>query len=321
MGAPVWLLTDAAMDVHAVHGHPERPERRAAAASGVRDASGGDLEEPAIIPASDEAIERVHGASHLARVVEADEAGGSWFDPDTYLVSGSLHAARLAAGATVQAARAATTGEAEIAFAAVRPPGHHAAARRASGFCLLNNVAIAAADLRASGLAQRIAIVDWDVHHGDGTQAIFDEDPELCYASTHQWLLYPGTGDRHDRGVGVAEGTKHNVPLLPGKGDEAFVAAWRDELLPAVEAFRPEAILVSAGYDGHRVDPLAHLELTEDGYEEVGGLLGALAARLGIPGVALTLEGGYDLEALRRSVAATVRGLRHGRHASHEVAR
>lgn len=321
MSAPVWLLTDAAMDLHAAHGHPERPERRAAAAAGVRDAAGGDVVEPAVIPASDAAIERVHGAGHLARVVEADAAGGSWFDPDTYLVAGSAPAARLAAGATVQAARAATSGEAEIAFAAVRPPGHHASHHRASGFCLFNNVAVAAAELRASGAAQRIAIVDWDVHHGDGTQAIFDADRDLCYASSHQWLLYPGTGDRHDRGVGAGEGTKHNVPLMPGEGDEAFVRAWRDELLPAIEAFRPEAILVSAGYDGHRSDPLAHLEITEDGYEEVARLLGGLAARLHLPGVALALEGGYDLDALRRSVAATIRGLRHGRHGGHQVAR
>jgi acetoin utilization deacetylase AcuC-like enzyme len=321
MAAPVWLLTDAAMDRHVTHGHAERPERRLAAAAGIRDASGGDLAEPAVVPAGDGVIGRIHDAAHVARVVQADAAGGSWFDPDTYLVAGSLQAARLAAGATVQAARAAVTGEAEIAFAAVRPPGHHASARRASGFCLFNNVAVAAADLRAAGLAQRVAIVDWDVHHGDGTQAIFDDDPDLCYASTHQWLLYPGTGDRHDRGVGAAEGTKHNVPLLPGKGDAAFVAAWRDELLPAIEAFAPQAVLVSAGYDGHRDDPLAHLEVTEEGFEEVARLLGATAARLGVPGIALALEGGYDLDALRRSTAATVRGLRHGRRSAHEVAR
>ncbi len=200
-----------------------------------------------------------------------------------------------------------------MAFAAVRPPGHHAARGRGSGFCLLNNVAIAVAGLRARGIAERVAIVDWDVHHGNGTQAIFDADPALCYTSTHESPHYPGTGARDETGVGAAAGTKHNRPLPPGSGDEAFVAAWRDELLPAIEAFAPEAILVSAGYDAHADDPLAALEVTEAGFEAVAVLVGALSARLGLPGVALTLEGGYDLDALRASVAASVRGVLAGR--------
>ena len=206
----------------------------------------------------------------------------------------------------MQAARAVMAGEAGVAFAAVRPPGHHASLARASGFCLLNSVAIAASALRTDGSARRIAIVDWDVHHGDGTQEIFDADPDLCYASTHQWPFYPGTGQIADRGVGDAVGTKLNRPLDPGSGDAAFVAAWVEELLPAIEAFRPEAILVSAGYDAHRSDPLAHLSVTEDGYAAVARELGALCRRLRLPGVALTLEGGNDLDALRKSVAATV---------------
>ena len=196
-----------------------------------------------------------------------------------------------------------------MAFAVVRPPGHHAAAERGSGFCLLNNIAIAVAALRAEGLARRVAIVDWDVHHGDGTQAIFDADPELCYASTHQSPLYPGSGARAERGVGTAVGTMHNVPLPPGSGDDAFIEAWSGELLPAIEAFRPQAILVSAGYDAHRDDPLANLQVTERGYRSVALALAGTARRLGLPGVALTLEGGYDLDALRASVAATVEGL------------
>jgi acetoin utilization deacetylase AcuC-like enzyme len=153
-----------------------------------------------------------------------------------------------------------------------------------------------------------VAIVDWDVHHGDGTQAIFHADPELLYTSTHQYPFYPGTGPASDDGGGVAR----NRPLLAGDGDEAFVAAWRDELLPAVEAFEPQAILVSAGYDAHAADPLAELAVSESGFEAVSRELAAVAARLGLAGIALTLEGGYDLDALRNSAAATIRGLSDG---------
>jgi len=311
----VWLLTDAATDLHATPEHPERPERRAAAASGVRDAAGGDLEEPAVESIDRVTLELIHDPAHLSLLEEAEVRGG-WLDADTYLAPGSLHAARLAAGATLQAALAAATALAEVAFAAVRPPGHHASRGRASGFCLINNIAVAVAGLRARGVAERIAIIDWDVHHGDGTQAIFDADANLCYASTHQSPLYPGTGDRRDVGTGAAAGTMHNRPLAPGSDDEAFVAAWRDELLPAIESFAPDVVLVSAGYDAHLHDPLASLEVTERGYEEVARLVGSLSARLGTGGVALCLEGGYDLDALRAASAATVRGLLAGRTAA-----
>lgn len=305
----VLLLTDPHTDAHAAHGHPERPERREAVAAGVRDVAGERLVEEPVVPASDEEVRRIHAPAYLDQLAALDARGGGWLDADTYVAPDSAPCARLAAGATIAAARAVATGRARVAFAVVRPPGHHASATTGSGFCLLNNVALAAAALRAEGLARRIAIVDWDVHHGDGTQAIFDTDPDLLYTSTHQSPLYPGTGSREERGSGDAVGTKHNVPLLPGTGDEGFVAAWLDELLPAIESFAPEAILVSAGYDAHRSDPLAHLEVTEAGYERVAQALGATARRLGLSGVALTLEGGYDLDALRASAAASVRGL------------
>lgn len=310
----VWLLTDAAMDAHATPGHPERPDRRGAVAAGVRDAGGDLVVEPGVEPIDRATLEAIHDPGYLALLDEAEERGGGWLDPDTYIVEGSMHAARLAAGATLQAALAAATGEATVAFAAVRPPGHHAARERGTGFCLVNNVAVAVAGLRARGIVERVAIIDWDVHHGDGTQAIFDADAELCYASTHQSPLYPGTGRRDDVGIGPARGTKHNRPLPPDSGDDAFTTAWRDNLLPAIERFAPEAILVSAGYDAHVDDPLANLEVTEDGYEQVAELIGALSVRLGHAGVALTLEGGYDLDALRASAAATVRGILRGRN-------
>ena len=306
---PVWLLTDAAMDAHHAPGHPERPERRLAVAAGVRDAAGGALVEPACREVTDDELARVHDTRYLELLDALDRQGTAWLDPDTYLVPGSMLAARLAAGATIQAAVAVAAGEAGVAVAAVRPPGHHAASGRGAGFCLFNNVALAVAALRADGMAQRIAIVDWDVHHGDGTQAIFDADPDLCYTSTHQSPFYPGTGDASERGQGHAAGTKHNIPLRPGDGDERFVEAWTETLLPAMETFGPEAILLSAGFDAHRSDPLAHLEVSEAGYGQVARGIGQLASRLGLPGVALTLEGGYDLPALRASVAETVREL------------
>jgi len=309
----VALLTDPAMAAHDPPGHSERPERLAAAESGVADGAveaGATLERPAVVPADPQALERVHPASYVELLDDAARQGGGWIDDDTFIGPASMTAARLAAGATTQAAFAAVRGEADVAFAVVRPPGHHARAERAAGFCLLNNVALAA--LRAAGLAQRIALVDWDVHHGDGTQAIFDDDPDLCYASTHQMPLYPGSGDASERGRGTALGTKNNAPLPPGSGDDEFVDAWLTRLLPAIEAFAPEAILVSAGYDAHRLDPLAELEVTELGYRSVAEALGRTARALGLSGVALTLEGGYDLDALRESTAATVVGLLAG---------
>jgi acetoin utilization deacetylase AcuC-like enzyme len=309
----VWLLTDAAMDHHVSFGHPERPERREAVAAGVRDAAGDALREADFGQIDNAALRRVHPPEHLDALAAMEARGGGWVDPDTYVAADSLSAARLAAGATLRGAFAVANGEAEVAFAAVRPPGHHASANRAGGFCLVNNIAVAAEALRDAGLAGRVAILDWDVHHGDGTQAIFDAEPDVAYASTHQWHLYPGTGDRRERGRGAGEGTMHNIPLQPGAGDAEFVAAWRDELLPALEEFRPDALLVSAGYDAHVADPLAHLEVTEAGYETVARLVGALSRRLGLPGVSLVLEGGYDLDALRASAAASVRGLLAGR--------
>jgi len=311
----VVLLTDEAMATHGPPGHPERPERLAAAAAGVADgaaAAGAGMERPHVVAADEDLLERVHPRAHLDAPDDVARRGGGWIDADTFLGRDSMVAARLAAGATVQAALAVARDEASIAFAVVRPPGHHAAAERAAGFCLLNNVAVAALAVRASGLARRIAILDWDVHHGDGTQALFDHDPDVCYASSHQMPLFPGSGDAAERGTGPGLGTNHNVPLRPGSGDEAFVSAWTGRLLPAVEAFGPEAILVSAGYDAHRADPLAELEVTEVGYRRVAQAIGAVARRVGVTGVALTLEGGYDLDALRASAAVTVEGLLAG---------
>ncbi len=314
-GGRVLLLTDDAMAGHHPPGHAERPERLAAVASGVADgaaSAGASLGRPAVQPAEAADLERIHPAPFLALLDGAAGQGGGWIDGDTFIGPDSMVAARLAAGATIQAARAAAAGDADVAFAVVRPPGHHARRNRAAGFCLLNNVSVAALALRVAGLAQRIAILDWDVHHGDGTQSIFDADPDLCYASTHQMPLFPGRGVAAERGTGPGLGSKHNVPLVPGSGDDAFTDAWLTQLLPAVEAFAPAAILVSAGYDAHRLDPLAQLEVTAAGFRSVAEAVGRLARAGGIGGVGLTLEGGYDLHALHDSAAATVGGLLAG---------
>ena len=309
----VLLVTDGAMDRHAAPGHPERPERRDAVARGVREAAGAGLLEQPARPVDESLLTAVHDRDYLAALGQLDRAGGAWLDGDTDLVPGSVEAARLAAGATVDVASAVADGTAEVAMAVVRPPGHHAATAHGSGFCLLNNVALAVAGLREAGRARRVAIVDWDVHHGDGTQAIFDADADVWYGSTHQHPLFPGSGSIAETGSGAAAGTKLNRPLPPGSGDDAFTSAWLDDLLPSLEAFAPDAILVSAGYDAHADDPLANLEVTEAGFEAVATAIGQLTGRIGLPGVALTLEGGYDLEALRASTAATVRGLLAGR--------
>jgi acetoin utilization deacetylase AcuC-like enzyme len=306
----VLLLTDPAMAAHAWPGHPERPERVDAVVAGVADGvqtAGARLVQLSARPATLDSLTRVHDAAYLEWLVARAATGGGWLDPDTYLVAATPAAAWLAAGLAAAAAEAVVAGDADVAFAAVRPPGHHAHRDRGKGFCVLNNVAVAAASVRASGLARRVAILDWDVHHGDGTQAIVEADPNVFYASTHQSPWYPGTG-----AAAESTDTLVNVPLPAGSGDEAFVAGWRDTILPAAERFAPAAILVSAGYDAHIDDPLAGLMVTTKGFRAVAFEVGSLARRLGLRGVALTLEGGYDRDALRASAAATIEGLLAG---------
>jgi acetoin utilization deacetylase AcuC-like enzyme len=300
----VLLLTDPAGDAHAWPGHPERPERLPAVVEGVREgaaAAGATLVEAAAPPASVEMAAAVHDASYLGWLVGTDETG--FLDADTYVVPGSGRAALAAAGLAVAAARAVALGEATVAFSVARPPGHHAHRGGGKGFCLLNNVVVAAGALRQEGLARRIAILDWDVHHGDGTESMLTGDPDALYASTHQYPWYPGTGPT------FRSDTVLDVPLAAGSGDGELQRAWTEDILPAVEAFRPEAILVSAGYDAHAADPLAGLEVTAEGFGAVARAVGETAAKLGLSGVALALEGGYDLPALRASSAATVTGL------------
>lgn len=283
--------------------HPEQVARLEAVLAALE---GMDLDRREAPEAPDDEILRCHPASYLSLVRrKLPDQGWTMLDADTYLSPGSLAAARHAVGGVCAAVDAVLAGQAPNAFVAMRPPGHHTERTKAMGFCIFNAIAIGA--LRAldhHGL-DRVAVLDFDVHHGNGTQAVFERDPSVFFASSHQMPLYPGTGAASERGMGNIL----NVALPPGaKGDE-FRAAWSERILPAVEGFSPGLILVSAGFDAHARDPLAHLRLTEADFAWVTGEICAVARRVCGGRVVSMLEGGYDLDALARSVAAHVRAL------------
>jgi len=288
-------------------GHAERPQRLGAVIDALR-AGFDDLDWREAPRATRGQLLRAHDESLLAAVLEASPAQRVVLDPDTVLSPQSAEAALRAAGAGVAAVDAVLSGQTPVAFCAVRPPGHHATAHAAMGFCLFNNVAVAAAHaLERHGLA-RVAIADFDVHHGNGTQAIFDAEPRVHYLSSHQMPLYPDTGHVHERGAGNIL----NAPLPPGTGSRGFRAAWEDRLLPAIDAFRPQLLLVSAGFDAHWRDPLAQLQLDADDYAWLTAELRQLAAAHAGGRLVSTLEGGYDLQALRECSLAHVGALRGG---------
>jgi acetoin utilization deacetylase AcuC-like enzyme len=253
-----------------------------------------------------EQIERVHDGDYVRGALAAvPDQGWVRLDGDTVISPGSGEAALRAAGAVTAAVGAVLKGEFKNAFCAVRPPGHHAEREVAMGFCIFNNIAIGAAEARAVHSLARVAVMDFDVHHGNGTQHMFDHDPNLFFASTHQMPLYPGTGARGERGVGNI----CNAPLPPGAGSDEFRAAMEKTVLPAIEAFRPELILISAGFDAHRDDPLASLEFETEDYHWATARLCALAESCCGGRVVSTLEGGYDLAALGESAAAHLAAL------------
>ncbi len=248
-------------------------------------------------------LARVHASAHIERILAAAPGEGHRrLDEDTLMSPGSAEAALRAAGAAVAAVDAVMQGGATRAFCAVRPPGHHATADRAMGFCLFNNVAVAAAHALAAHGLERVAIADFDVHHGNGTQDIFADDPRVHYLSSHQSPLYPGTGRADERGCGNI----CNVPLPAGADSQAFRAAWDETLLPRLDDFRPQLLLVSAGFDAHRLDPLANLMLDTDDYAWITQRLLERALAHADGRIVSCLEGGYDLAALRAGVAAHV---------------
>ncbi|HXA69258.1 MAG TPA: histone deacetylase family protein [Stellaceae bacterium] len=286
--------------------HPESPARLRAVLAALKAPEFGALARREAPVAEIADIARVHPRDFVEAMLAAvPETGYAGVDADTILSPGSGKAALRAAGAVVAAVDAVVAGEASNAFCAVRPPGHHAEPDRSMGFCLFNNVAIGAARARAVHGLARVAVVDFDVHHGNGTQAAFERDPSLFYASTHQSPLYPGTGARSERGVGNIV----NVPLPPMAGSTEFRRAVEASILPALDAFAPDLVMASAGFDAHRRDPLAQLMLVEDDYAWVTERLLECAERHAGGRLVSTLEGGYDLAALGASAAAHVRCL------------
>jgi acetoin utilization deacetylase AcuC-like enzyme len=257
------------------------------------------------LPVSPERLYRAHEPRYVEQVQRLAERGGGHLDMDTYVGSASYDAALMAAGGLVEATRAVLDGEVDNAFALVRPPGHHALRSRGMGFCLFNNVAVAAHYALAERDIERVLIFDFDVHHGNGTQDEFESDPATMYISTHQYPHYPGTGHWNEAGRGAGEGSIVNVPLGAGVGDEGFARILTEIVEPAAWRFQPQLMLISAGYDAHWDDPLAYLQLSIGGYTHIARALKELAEELCEGRLVITLEGGYHLEALSYSVLNT----------------
>ncbi len=294
------VVTGSQPDVHDLPGHPERAARLQAvrcrlAADGLMER----VRSESLCPVDPALLGSVHTAQYLAQLqATAKLSSARLLDPDTYVTPDSYEIACLAAGGTVRAVDAVLAGEAHNAAVLVRPPGHHATQSRAMGFCLINNIAVAARHaLRDQGVG-RLAIVDYDVHHGNGTHDIFYDDPSVLYVSTHQWPLFPGTGSMAETGRGAGRGYTINVPLPPGVGDDGFWQVFTSVVLPALDRFRPELVLVSVGFDAHWADPLANLALSLTGYDRLARCLIEGAESWCAGRIAFVMEGGYDLEVL-----------------------
>ena len=286
--------------------HPERPQRLQAILKALEGEEFSDLRRREAPEATIEQIGRVHPPAFVRAVLEAmPKSGHAAFDADTICSPGSREAALRASGAVVAAVDAVASGEVRNAFCAVRPPGHHAEPMQPMGFCIFNNVGVGALHAREAHGLERVAVVDFDVHHGNGTQAMFERDPALFFASTHQYPLYPGTGARTERGVGNIV----NAPLPPNAGSPEFRAAMERDVLPALRAFKPDFLLISAGFDAHRADPLASLNLEDEDYRWATERLVELARDCCAGRVVSTLEGGYDLGALASASQEHLRAL------------
>ena len=303
---PVLVMMHPACDAHdAGRHHPERPERLAAVQRGLEGVMRAGAAKTVVPrPATRSELIRVHDPATVDAIEALCRNGGGHIDADTAASAASWDAALAAAGGGLDAIDRLSAGEADAAFIAVRPPGHHATATQAMGFCLVNNVAVAAAALAERG--ERVLIVDFDAHHGNGTQDIFYSDPRVVYISLHQWPLYPGTGRLDQIGSGPGEGATVNIPLPAGATGDVYLAAIDQVITPVAERFRPTWLMLSAGFDGHRDDPLTDLGLSSGDFAEMTARLSALVPagrRL------VTLEGGYDLDAMADSTSACVAAL------------
>ncbi|MEA2399079.1 MAG: hypothetical protein QOK25_2635 [Thermoleophilaceae bacterium] len=258
-----------------------------------------------------DALGAVHPAAYVDEVRRMSESGGGSFDPDTVASAGSFNAALHAAGGACALVDALVSGQAPVGFCGLRPPGHHAEPTLAMGFCLFNNVAVAARHALDSLGLGRVLILDWDVHHGNGTNDIFHSDPAVLFASIHQSPLYPGTGPLSDAGSGPGEGYTINLPVPPGSGEDVWLSLVEHVVAPAARAFEPELVLISAGFDAHRADPLADCMLDTESFARMALQVRAVADGLGVP-VGAVLEGGYDLDALAASTAAALGALAAG---------
>ncbi|WP_447970735.1 histone deacetylase family protein [Nitrospira sp. M1] len=301
----VGLVTDTAyLDHEMGSGHPESPDRlRAIQARLLSTGTSDRLSQIPAQAAQKEWIERVHESSYVQKLeTKSPSSGYASLDADTTLCPGSLTAAYLAAGGAMAAADAVMMQEVDHAFCAVRPPGHHAEADRAMGFCVFNNVAIVAKYLQEHHGLARVLIVDWDVHHGNGTQHTFYDDPSVLFFSTHQFPYYPGTGRSTETGRGDGNGLTVNVPMSGGQGDDEYREIFQKVLVPAADQFKPDCVIISAGFDAHRDDPLASMNLTETGYADLTRIVLDIAAHHASGRVISCLEGGYHLQGLAQSV-------------------
>lgn len=289
--------------LHTYPGHPENAQRLVAIMAGLERAKLLERLQPIPArPATEEEVGRVHTRHYIQRVREVAEQGGGHLDPDTYVTADSYDTALLAAGGLIALTRAVLAGEVENGFALVRPPGHHATTGRGMGFCLFNNVAIAARDALARDGVERVLIVDFDVHHGNGTQDSFAEAPGVLFVSTHQYPHYPGTGWLTETGTGEGEGTVVNIPLPPGTGDGGYAQALDEIVQPLAHRYDPQLLLVSAGFDAHWSDPLSMMGLSLPGYARIVRQLVSWAEELCDGRLVLTLEGGYDPAVLVNAV-------------------
>jgi acetoin utilization deacetylase AcuC-like enzyme len=292
---------------HDTGGHPESAARLRAVEEALDDAGWPGLERLEAPAATPEQLRRVHSEDHIEAIREISLRGGGMIDADTVTSSGSFEAALHAAGGAALAAERLLAGDDTFAFCGLRPPGHHAERSQAMGFCLFNNVAVAVAQALAGG-AERVLVLDWDVHHGNGTEAIFARTDQVVFASIHQSPLYPGTGSADYVGEAVGEGYTVNLPVPPGSGSVEFLALVQHLVVPIARAFEPDLIAISAGYDAHRDDPLAGCEVDTVAYADMAATMRQTGADLGAP-VLVCLEGGYARAALAASVLATVEGL------------